>query len=384
MLTEREVEILKLRKEGKTQAEIAQKLKISQPAVSSFERNARKKIADAQNLLEVLKKLGLILFAVCWLPFLAQSVNATTPNPGHDASRIGPGTFSSGNFTFTNSLTVNGSLLFIDSQNSMVGIGTLTPNATLDVNGSVRVTNSTNGTIFIIKTFSNGTARVGINVENPQNALSVNGTINASGQVNPGAGLDISEQFTMTEPMSPGDIVAIVNADSVKRATAADASLVIGVYSTSPGIVLSKASLPNTAPIAINGRVPVKIATPVKQGDYITVSDTPGVGISATEPSFVVGRALEDSASGTVMVLINPGYFSPRVDSTGTLIGGLATQKFEPPADEKLGDAVVVDTTGAPVTNAQQITTQDASVSGTLETNIITPEQGKDVVVVLG
>jgi len=36
MLTEKEIEVIKLKKKGLTQLEIAKKLKISQPSVSSF------------------------------------------------------------------------------------------------------------------------------------------------------------------------------------------------------------------------------------------------------------------------------------------------------------------------------------------------------------
>ena len=58
MLTEKEKQILELRKKGLKQKEIASKLKISQPAVSSFENNALKKIRNAKRIMEFAKKLG--------------------------------------------------------------------------------------------------------------------------------------------------------------------------------------------------------------------------------------------------------------------------------------------------------------------------------------
>lgn len=58
MLTEREQEVLKLRQEGLTQTEVATALKISQAAVSNFERNAQRKVADAQEVLRIAKELG--------------------------------------------------------------------------------------------------------------------------------------------------------------------------------------------------------------------------------------------------------------------------------------------------------------------------------------
>jgi len=57
LFTKKEIEVLKLRKEGLLQVEIAKKLKISQAAVSKFEKNAISKIRDAKKLLGITKKL---------------------------------------------------------------------------------------------------------------------------------------------------------------------------------------------------------------------------------------------------------------------------------------------------------------------------------------
>lgn len=58
MLTEKEIEVLKLKKQDLTQLEIAKRLKISQPAVSSFYNNALNKIKDAEEILKIKKELG--------------------------------------------------------------------------------------------------------------------------------------------------------------------------------------------------------------------------------------------------------------------------------------------------------------------------------------
>lgn len=59
MLTQKQIEVLKLKRNGLTQLEIAKKLKISQPAVSSFYNNALKKIQDAKQVLKIKKELKL-------------------------------------------------------------------------------------------------------------------------------------------------------------------------------------------------------------------------------------------------------------------------------------------------------------------------------------
>ena len=57
MLTKKEIEVLKLKKQGFIQLDIAKKLKISQPAVSNFYNNALKKIKDAEEVIVVKKEL---------------------------------------------------------------------------------------------------------------------------------------------------------------------------------------------------------------------------------------------------------------------------------------------------------------------------------------
>ncbi len=57
MLTDKEIKVLELRQKGLTQIEVAEKLRISQAAVSSFEKNAYRKIQDAERTLEIAKRL---------------------------------------------------------------------------------------------------------------------------------------------------------------------------------------------------------------------------------------------------------------------------------------------------------------------------------------
>jgi len=57
-LTDKEIKVLELKKQGFTQVEIAKKLKITQPAVSFFYRNAMAKIKDSSETVKLAKKLG--------------------------------------------------------------------------------------------------------------------------------------------------------------------------------------------------------------------------------------------------------------------------------------------------------------------------------------
>lgn len=83
---------------------------------------------------------GLVL-AFAFLSILSATVSAqsTWPNPGHPAAQIGGGTFnaSHGNFLFPAAinLTADTDTFHVDATDDKVGIGTLTPNAKLEVNG---------------------------------------------------------------------------------------------------------------------------------------------------------------------------------------------------------------------------------------------------------
>jgi len=59
LLTEKEIQVLELRAKKLIQVEVSKKLKISQAAVSHFEKNALRKIKEAEQTLQIVKKLGL-------------------------------------------------------------------------------------------------------------------------------------------------------------------------------------------------------------------------------------------------------------------------------------------------------------------------------------
>ncbi len=58
MFTQKEFEVLSRRARGETQAVIAQALGVTQPAVSKLERNAQRKVLDAQATLALAQKTG--------------------------------------------------------------------------------------------------------------------------------------------------------------------------------------------------------------------------------------------------------------------------------------------------------------------------------------
>jgi hypothetical protein len=146
---------------------------------------------------------------------------------------------------------------------------------------------------------------------------------------------DIAEMYNSSDSLLAGEIVSSASGISVQRATKASEYTMIGIVSTEPGIILGlppDAVTSNQYPIALTGRVPVKVNLDggnIAAGDPITISSTPGVGMKATTTSRTIGYALESydqsSTSGvvTVFVLKNT-YFNQNqftIDDTNGNVG---------------------------------------------------------------
>ena len=137
----------------------------------------------------------------------------------------------------------------------------------------------------------NGTGNVGIGIANPgAYKLNVNGSLYATSYA--GGSCDVAERYEAVpediETLEPGDIVSISKDNELKieKVSTPFSSMAIGVYSTAPQMVMGntdEARDRNDPPVALIGRVPVKISTengPVEIGDLIVSSSKPGYGMA--------------------------------------------------------------------------------------------------------
>ena len=240
-----------------------------------------------------------------------------TPTTGTRAYKFPPGCGTPiTNLTFGGTGSASFNTLAVTSNGTVYGAGR---NSTLN--------------ITIIESVQNGTAYrgltvtsaglVGIGTKTPGATLDVNGSIRANGAITQNVGQDVAEAFSGDEPLSAGELVVATGEETVAKATQATAHLIIGAVSTKPGFLLDKEGLTNKVFIGLAGRIPVKVQGTIEQGDFITVGPTPGVGVRATEAGFVIGRAIGPvRPDGTVMIIIQPYYFNPAVNAQGKLVGG--------------------------------------------------------------
>lgn len=105
----------------------------------------------------------------------------------------------------------------------------------------------------------------------------------------------------------------------VKRSTKAYDSTIVGVKSTSPGLLIGGKGEEGVAGVAValSGRVPVLVNDengPIQPGDPLTSSSTPGVAMKATKGGYVIGRAMQaytETGQGAVLAFVGTHFYSP-------------------------------------------------------------------------
>jgi len=175
-----------------------------------------------------------------------------------------------------------------------VGIGTISPSVPLEVNGSVKLTASSGGSITFQDGTTQSTAYTGVTCGGDY-AESVDVTGNRT-NYEPGDVLVI-------DPNTPGKFL---------KSVASYSTSVSGIYSTKPGTVGRRQTTAKSAdevPMAVVGIVPAKVSAengPVKVGDLLVTSSTPGYAMKGTDRNrmlgAVVGKAMAKLDSGTAMI----------------------------------------------------------------------------------
>jgi hypothetical protein len=141
-------------------------------------------------------------------------------------------------------------------------------------------------------------------------------------------GADLAESYhTHDSTIAPGDVVSVDTSmkGGVKKSEGVYDTGSLGIVSTAPGQILANDSdgadtTGKPVLLALSGRVPVKVSDengPIKAGDYLTASSTPGVAMKATQPGQMIGKALEDysgtggSGVGTVLTFVDLDWADP-------------------------------------------------------------------------
>jgi hypothetical protein len=123
---------------------------------------------------------------------------------------------------------------------------------------------------------------------------------------------DLAERFETDQPYDPGTVVALGGVKEITAATDELSEDVFGVISTRAAYLMNGAAGSDTThpPVAVNGRVPVRVIGSIRKGDRL-VSAGNGLARAGAKHELsafnVIGRSLEDkldTGEGTIEAIV--------------------------------------------------------------------------------
>ncbi|WP_342088122.1 hypothetical protein [Dyadobacter sp. OTU695] len=138
------------------------------------------------------------------------------------------------------------------------------------------------------------------------------------------SGADIAESFDVLSEVSdyePGDVLSIATSRdrTIEKSAGAYSDLVLGVYATKPGVLLTEenidSDLTGKVPMGVVGVIPTKVCGEggmIRRGDLLVTSSIPGVAMKAdkgrVQAGQVLGKALQNfdgNGVGKINVFVN-------------------------------------------------------------------------------
>lgn len=117
---------------------------------------------------------------------------------------------------------------------------------------------------------------------------------------------DLAENFEADQDYEPGTVVKLGGSKEITMCDSVNCTEVLGVISTNPAYIMNAGG---GLPVALQGRTPVKLIGSVLKGQRLVSAGHPGFAMALKDdkyydPRIIIGRALEDSDSGTVLAVI--------------------------------------------------------------------------------
>jgi hypothetical protein len=117
---------------------------------------------------------------------------------------------------------------------------------------------------------------------------------------------DLAENYLADTDYAPGTVVVFGGEQEITVTTEAADERVAGVVSTNPAYLMNSGE--PGLPIALRGKVPVRVVGPVTKGDSLVTSTTPGVAFSVGRERIygqaVFAKSLESNNSDDEKVIL--------------------------------------------------------------------------------
>lgn len=114
---------------------------------------------------------------------------------------------------------------------------------------------------------------------------------------------DVAEIYSTDTDYDPGTVVMFGGSKELTIAVGYATTKVAGVITTNPAFIMN--NMAEGQPIALKGRIPVKVTGTVNKGDFIIASNMPGVGIATNKyiGGAIIGKAIEDKTTEKVELI---------------------------------------------------------------------------------
>jgi hypothetical protein len=116
---------------------------------------------------------------------------------------------------------------------------------------------------------------------------------------------DLAEIYKADADYEPGTVVKLGGSEEITMTVEHADTEVFGVISTDPAYLMNKDA--EGLPVALTGRVPVKVIGKIRKGERLVSSDVPGLAWALGDEEYdaraVIGRSLEDKDDGNEGVI---------------------------------------------------------------------------------
>jgi hypothetical protein len=118
---------------------------------------------------------------------------------------------------------------------------------------------------------------------------------------------DLAEMYVSDADYPPGTVVEFGGDNEITISSSSHSTAVAGIVSTNPSYLMNSTQQgEHVLPIALTGRVPCQVQGPVRKGDVLVASSTPGVAQRIGmnwQPGCVLGKSMETIESNEIKTI---------------------------------------------------------------------------------